>query len=236
MVQKAIQNAGAHPTLDLLVAPALAAIAASDPLIAAASGSQPDSEMPPQEVPSAPDELLDLRRAWVATAQVVLFTVKADRLGFTRLKGPCLGGTQAILWGAYDSPPEHDESRALHRLRHCLHTAEYAAGWDWVQRNLAKVEYGTWLWVRHETLLADAFTLHCQKTSMLPVSPSDSGLCPHLIVLQTVLHALQHPTGFCRSAESLVERCPRGPPPPQKILPCQPSLDPASGARGTMRR
>ena len=108
--------------------------------------AQLDVDMPPQDKEGSWDELLPLRKAWEATE--LLFTVKADRLGFARLKGPCRGGKHALLWAVYRSPPEHDESRALRRLRPSLQTVEYAAGWEWVERNLAEVPYGTWLWVR----------------------------------------------------------------------------------------
>ena len=148
-VANAMEQAGTHPSLDQLVAPVLAAIAASGSTEEIETEDQLHVVLQPQKAVDTQCGLLDIRNAWAATSHVYLFTVKADRLGFSRLKGPRAEGRQALLWGVYDSPPEQDEARALHRLHSNLQTVEYVAGWAWVERNLAVVPYGTWLWVRH---------------------------------------------------------------------------------------
>ena len=104
-VHCALKNAAGHPSLDQIAAPVLVALATSAQPGGLAQPEHEDEDMRPQGSAAEIDELSVLRNTWMATAQIVLFTVKADRLGLTRLNGPSQVGHQALLWGVFDFPP-----------------------------------------------------------------------------------------------------------------------------------
>ena len=149
-VDSAIKAAGAHPSLDMLIAPVLAALTKTT-LAPASKPAERDYFMA-EDGDEDGDDILhplhSLQQAWLSTTELWLFTVRAERLGFAKLKGPCSTGQVAFLWGVYDAPPEPNDVRALHRLHDSLHTAEYQAGMDWLRANLNSVDYGVWLWAR----------------------------------------------------------------------------------------
>ena len=149
-VERALLQAGNRPTLDQIAAPVIHALlgtekplAVQDPLLPPSleDGDQQDLDRPPILDPFRP-----LRNAWKAL--LIILTVRADRLGFARLRGPLSGGHRVFLWAVYDSPPEQDDVRALHPLHPSLDTPQYRAGLAWVNAQLETVPYGTWLWAK----------------------------------------------------------------------------------------